>query len=26
LRPSCHAPHPRGQCIPPGLLLAHHGR
>jgi hypothetical protein len=26
LRPPCRAPHPRRQRVPPGLLLAHHGR
>jgi hypothetical protein len=25
LRPPCRAPHPRRQCVPPGLLLAHCG-
>jgi hypothetical protein len=26
MRPRRRTPHPRGQCVPPGLLLAHHGR
>jgi ribonuclease HI len=26
VRPSRSTPHPRGQCVPPGLLLAHCGR
>jgi hypothetical protein len=26
MRPPRRTPHPRGQCVPPGLLLAHRGR
>jgi hypothetical protein len=26
VRPPCDTTYPRGQCVPPGLLLAHCGR